>query len=209
MEYQDTASSFDRKFTFTDQEVGAVQAGLKTGLYNEGEDLVTRQAKWKALVTGLSSAFGIPEVGLEFHSGGTAGETGYGSYCPDSKVITVGSRFSLVTLLHFFTVALLHAKQEDPVFVAMIQGAGFGSGGEIAAAFALSLFREAAPIMYQKAKDGGKLMFFQQMEAHRSAPQPDGRSTSFEEDEAPEVRPKIKADIDPENRIRDDGRHDD
>ena len=211
MEYQDTASSFDRKFTFTDAEIGAVRAGLKTGLYNSGEDLTVRQEKWRALVASLAEAFSLPPVSLEFEIGEKASQPGFGKYCPDSRTITLGTRFSLVTMLHFFTMAILHTKQEDPAFVAMIQGAGFGSGEEIAAAFSLSLFREAAPAMYQKAKDDGKLVFFQQMEQLRNARPTEGggNSTSFEEDEAPEAMPKIKADIDPENRIRDDGRHDD
>jgi hypothetical protein len=209
MEYQDTASSFDHKFTFCETELGAIKAGLKTKLYVEDGELCVRQAKWKALLDGLCSAFDIPAVGLEFQSGPEAAKPGFGGYCSSSKTITIGSRFSLVTLLHFFAVALLDAKREDADFIQMIRNTGFMDPQELAAAFSLSLFREAAPKMYEAAKLSGKLMFFQQMEA--AGHERSERGSAFEAEEDPEPAPRKRVDIDPENRPgwKDDGKNDD
>lgn len=199
MEYQDTASSLDRKFTFSESELAAVRTALKTKLYDSSESTEVRQAKWKALLSALCTAFDIEVVGLEFEKGGDADKPGYGTYCPDSKVITIGSRYSLVTLLHFFSIALLHAKQTDPEFVAMMQSAGFQAGWEFGGAFSLSFFREAAPKMFEKAKLEGKLLIPEQMEA---AGRQGERRPAPEDDERPEPRPgSTLPDIDPENRV--------
>jgi hypothetical protein len=198
MEYQDTASSMDRKFSFTEGEVGVIKSGLKTKLFVADEPRPARETKWKALLLSLCGEFSIPEVHLEFDA--TQAEPGWGKYCQASKTITMGARFSLTTLLHFFAVALMDARQGDAEFVAMIRGAEFHSPAEVAAAFSLSLFREAAPKMYEAAKLSGRIMFFQEPAVsgpRRAQPQQDDSI-----DDEPEPAPgSTVADIDPENRV--------
>lgn len=199
MEYQDTASSLERMFTFTEAELTPIRQALAGDLYNKEEPRTTRQVKWANLLTALCPVFGLSPLRLKFDL--LADKPGAGTYLPADKVIIIGKRYSLVTLFHYFFMAILDAKKDDAAFVSMIRNSGKDLN-TIMLGFAYSLFREASPERFEEAKRSGLLVHLKAREqaghtTTRRAPEPE---QEFEEEAEPSPG-SMRPDIDPENRI--------
>lgn len=195
---QDT--TFENHVTFAEDEISIVKTALKTKLYRRDEPTEVRVGKFQVMLTALSEKFGIPEVRFQKVDGNWVGA----NFDPETNRIEA-SRYSLVSIMMAFGDALRFHKNQQ-----LAEGAepfrlnplGFG----------LCAFKQAAPIMYQTAKDAGRLVI------PGGAPYtgdgdlglPDlGDSSSDDVDEQHDDVPPMRPDIDPENRDRGNGRGED
>lgn len=148
MEILDTASSDENRIAFDDAETVIVKTALKTKLFARAEPKEVRVAKFKVMLDALAVKFEVPQLEFAVLDNDLPG---FGGFKPDGNVITINTRFSLTTTLFAFGVALyyhkptLHGTQENP--------SQFNPW-----AFALSMFKQAAPVMFETAKNSGRLM---------------------------------------------------
>ena len=203
MEFLDTASSDENRVDFADDEIQIVKTALHTKLFRRDESVDERTAKFKALIDALATKFGLPQLTLEVADNE---EAGWGTFDRNANKIIINRRFSLTTTLFCFGVALVIHKPE--VQAAMV------AGHYNPMAFALSLFKQSAPRMFEQAKNAGRL-------AGTSVPYTDGgrmpingESMGVDDDDGddvpptprqhplppPRTPPSQRPDIDPENR---------
>lgn len=232
MEIQDTASSPENMVHFTDVELAPVVRALTTKLFRRSsESYEVRVVKFQAMFTALSEVFGIPEVKVV---GVVERQMGYLDFEPGGNTVATEKHLSLVTCLHGFAMALLHHK---PELRAQIDPATFEqtAPGLRPDGFALSMFKQAAPQMFEEAKnrgrlygtsvpytDDGRLTQDGQVRGAEEAPStgedaaPEGATTDLppappaHRPVQPPQRPPVqRPDIDPENRDRGNGRGED
>lgn len=157
MEILDTASSLENTVSFSEAEVNVVKAALKTKLFVQTEPLEVRTAKFAALVTALAEAFGVPQLNLrvEAHQ-----QPGYCGFDGETNSVLINQRFSLTNTLVSFALAMVHHKPElMPRPTSMEEAVALmGAGHFNPLAFALSMFKEAAPRMFESAKMAGRLV---------------------------------------------------
>jgi hypothetical protein len=202
MENLETASTAETCVGFDEDEVAVVKKALATKLYLKSEDLEVRKQKWQVLLTDLSEKFGVPEVQLHIVEEGHkySDRAGFGRYDPDMNTLVTNKRFSLTTLLSRFAVALRVAKGEELAWLNPSK-------------FALSLFKAAAPEMFNLAKTSGRLMGTDQLftdggkisreDAERRAGMREPEEYTDDEPEGAEG--DVGPDVDPENRDRGNG----
>ena len=218
MEILDTASSLENTVSFSEAEVNVVKAALKTKLFVQTEPLEVRTAKFAALVTALAEAFGVPQLNLkvEAHQ-----QPGYCGFDGETNSVLINQRFSLTNTLVGFAAAMVHHKPElMPRPTSMEEAGALMSAGHFnPMAFALSMFKEAAPRMFESAKmagrlvgtnveytDGGRLTAERHAEQERIDDEGDDSVTDDNHPTPPPTqRPAPRAqnpaaDIDPENR---------
>lgn len=229
MEILDTASSPENGVCFSDAEIAIVKKALHTKLFRRSlENLEVRLPKFQALVTELSEAFGIPEVRLMT---GPVREVGYAKFKAESNTIETEQFLSLVTVLFGFALALHHHKPElRPDLMEMLSGVS-QAGKLMPLAFALSAYKQAAPMMFEDAKSRGRLVGTStpytddgRLQANNALNGGEEPEQSTGEDSAPEggttdlpptprarrIQPLQRPDIDPENSLdRGNGRGED
>ena len=148
MEILDTASSDENRIDFDAAEVVIVKTALKTKLFRRDEPKDVRVAKFKVMIDALATKFEVPQLEFVVLDNDMPG---FGGFNPEGNKIVINTRFSLTTTLYCFACALYHHKpalqgtQEAP--------SHFTPGG-----FALSMFKQAAPRMFENAKNAGRLM---------------------------------------------------
>lgn len=221
MEILDTASSPENGVHFTDAELLPVQTALKTKLFKRTEDSQeAREAKFQVMYTALSEVFGIPEVKISTVQM-PARCSGLAQFRPESNIVLTEKYLSLVTVLSGFARALAYHKPELAPRYNEETGERV-SAGLTPSNFSLSMFKEAAPEMFEAAKNNGRL-------GHTSVPYtdngrlssrtgepiehgedtPEGATTDLPTPPAPGAQtqtppapqpPAQRPDVDPENR---------
>ena len=157
MEILDTASSLENTISFDAAEIGIVKVALKTKLFKRDESVEVRTAKFAALINALAEKFGVPQLALrvEEHE-----QAGFAKFDPETNTVVINRRFSLTNTLCAFGSAMMHHKPElvgeAPTDMAGLV-ALMGPGRFNPMSFALSLFKQAAPIMFDSAKAAGRL----------------------------------------------------
>ncbi len=232
MEILDTASSPENMVHFTDAELAPVILALTTKLFRRtAETYEVRVAKFQTMITQLSEVFGIPEVRV---AGVVDRRMGYAEFEPGGNTIATEKHLSLVTVLHGFAVAVIYHKPElqGTVNEETLERTGYLRPD----AFALSMFKQAAPQMFEEAKNRGRLygtsvpytddgrLTQEGAEREAEAPHtgedapPEGGTTDLpapppaQRPVQPPQRPLPpvqRPDIDPENRDRGNGRGED
>jgi hypothetical protein len=139
---------FEDMYDFTLTERGIIQRALRTKLYRKDESTEVRLEKWNVMLAELSEHYGIPTVRLDIN---TDGDEPGADYDPGSNLI-VAQRFSLVSVLCAFGAALIHNNKMEGAYT----GLPFMDPRPMG--FCLSFFKQAAPIMFQTAKENGRLM---------------------------------------------------
>jgi hypothetical protein len=207
MEILDTASSFENTISFSEAEVAVVKTALKTKLFVKTESVEIRAAKYKALVDGLCVAFGIAPLTLAVdpHK-----DFGYHVWQPETNTLRINVRFSLTNTLAGFADALAYRKPELWQQAAAAEGTGASTFGTLQ--FALSMFKAAAPAMFEEAKRMGRLSGVSVPVAASSSEDlgdDNGDDDSYSDDDSGDDAPvdhrpvpprSGSADIDPENR---------
>jgi hypothetical protein len=154
MEILDTASSLENAVDFTDAEVAVVKKALHTKLFRRGIDSpAERLAKFQLMVTELSELFGIPQVRL---ATGPEREPGFVAFNPEANTLMTEAYLSLVTTLFGFGLALTFHKPELRGEYDM-ENDRVVRPGLHPMAFALALYKQAAPRMFEEAKSRGRL----------------------------------------------------
>jgi len=220
MEINDTASYREDMITFSEGEIAVIKEALHTKLFRSAEPEAERVAKFQAMVTKLAEVFGIPEP--TFHKD-PGDEPGGGRWNQEDNSIHV-KRFSLTTTLTCIGVAVLFHKygeeiqaQQARAMAAMMAGEQFSETrvGFDPLAFGLSAFKQAAPRMFETAKNAGRL-FGTSVEytdngriplERMRADEPESVDGGVREDATPpapstgtDTLPGQRPDIDPENR---------
>lgn len=155
MEILDTASSPENGVHFSDAEIAVVKKALSTKLFRRSIDShEVRLAKFQVMITELSGAFEIPEVKLDT---GPVRAPGYVEFKPESNTIVTEKFLSLVTTLFGFARALhYHKPALRPDLMQIVAGVSQRDKLD-PLAFALSMFKQAAPRMFDDAKARGRL----------------------------------------------------
>ena len=148
MEMLDTASSDENRIEFDAAETVIVKTALKTKLFNRAETKEVRQAKFKVMLDALATKFGVPQLAFVVADND---QPGYGGFNRETNTITINTRFSLTTTLFCFGMALYHHKPE-------LRGTEEAPSHFNPWAFALSMFKQSAPRMFDAAKNSGRLM---------------------------------------------------
>lgn len=204
MEILDTASSLENTISFSEAEVVVVKAALKTKLFVQTEDVAVRTAKFAALVTALAEAFGVPQLNLvvEAHQ-----QPGYCGFNGETNSVIINQRFSLTNTLVGFACAMVHHKPElMPRPTSMEEAAALTGPGKFnPMSFALSMFKSAAPRMFETAKMAGRLVgtnvpYTDNGRLTEEARQAEQESIDDDGDDNHPTTPPAQADIDPENR---------
>jgi hypothetical protein len=132
------------RIKFAEGEIEVIKKALKTKLFRADEDEEIRAAKYQAMLDDLAAQFSIPAPKLEKVPGDEPGYT----YDPDTNTIQV-QRFSLVSILDGFANAFQFHTEH---------GEADGASGEFILSFGLSAFKQAAPAMFESARQAGRLM---------------------------------------------------
>lgn len=195
MEYNREAQMPEDAVRFSEDEIAIVKTALKTKLYRRDEPRELRVGKWQVMLTALSEKFGVPEVRLEIQDGDRIGAW----FQPEANKI-VAERYSLVSILMAFSNALFFHKNQG----INLEDENVQLNYSVdALAFGLSAFKQAAPIMFETAKNAGRLCGTSVPYTDGGRIQPGdllgGDSDDDVDDEHDDV-PPMRPDIDPENR---------
>lgn len=136
------------RIQFTDAEVAIVKKALKTKLFKKDEEFTARVAKFQVMLNELAAEFGITAPTLTPHPMMVAiGMPGFqvGTDAQGAHHIVIG-RLSLTSILDGF-YCVLHSNT-DPT----------PPEEESVLAFGLSMFKQAAPNMFELARTSGRLM---------------------------------------------------
>lgn len=148
MEILDTASSDENRIDFDAAELLIVKTALKTKLFNRAEPKEVRVAKFKTMLDALSTKFSVPQLELVVLDND---QPGFGGFNPEGNKVIINTRFSLTTTLYCFGCALYH---HTPA----LQGTPEAPSHYTPGGFSLSMFKQAAPRMFELAKNAGRLM---------------------------------------------------
>lgn len=192
MEINREASLLEETVKFAEDEIVIVKTALKTKLFRRDEPQEVRVGKFQVMLTALSDKFGIPEVRFERLEGDDIGA----HFEPEGNKI-VAQRYSLVSILMAFAVALMFHKNQglaegaEPVL--SVSPIGFG----------LSAFKQAAPVMFETAKNAGRLccVSVPYTDGGRIQPDSDDGGDDGDDGDGDDDGPSMRPDIDPENRI--------
>ena len=133
-----TAQPYWLRLPFEPEVVAIVRGALKTKLWTGTED--ERLAKLRALCQALSTHYAMPapEVIIK--------QTPIGPHFIPERRLIVLDKPSLVSMLHEMGHAILDAREEN-------------QNEEFPRAWSLGLYHAAAPKLFQRARDDGRLLF--------------------------------------------------
>jgi len=147
MQIMSSEGAYEDRIKFDEDEVAIVKKALHAKLFCRNEGLPVRTEKWQTLLNELADKFAIPAPKLD----ATLGEIPGYSYEVETNTIHVQvgeiRNFSLVSTLDGFAEALQHRTEGENV------------NPKFVIAFGLSMFKAAAPRMFEAAKAAGRLMY--------------------------------------------------
>ncbi len=141
MQIVNRAGPLQDRIKFSEGEIAVIRKALHAKLFKHDEDDEIRTAKYQVMLEELAELFSIPAPKLE---NGPGDEPGY-TFDADTNSIVV-QRYSLVSILDGFANAFQFHTENGEV------------SGEFILSFGLSAFKQAAPTMFETARQAGRLM---------------------------------------------------
>lgn len=154
--------NLEDRIEFTDAEALVIRKAVKSKLFHKGDRIEERVMKFQTMLSELSKKFSVPRLRLMLHQGMMMRNTpGYGY---KDNIVVIG-RFSLTSILSAFAMHLHHHTENGELTV---------DDDDFLKAFSLSLFKQAVPRMFKRAKKKGRLV-------GTEVPYTDGGKSSSEE----------------------------